>query len=75
MADMLPMPIPDAPTGPLRHMVDWVQDRFLPGTTDFTTARWIVFLAVVLGSVVLGRFGVSLLSRESGSSRRRRRIP
>ena len=61
MAAILPVPIPESPSGPLRHLVDALQDRFFPGAMDTTTARWIAFLLIVLVSVVFGRFGVSLI--------------
>jgi MscS family membrane protein len=60
MAVLLPVQVPDVPTGPLRVLVNWIQDRFFQGTMDMSTARWVAFLLVVLTSVVIGRFGVSL---------------
>jgi MscS family membrane protein len=61
MAVILPVQVPEVPIGPLRHLVDWLQQRFFPGAMEETTARWIAFLLIVLGSVIFGRFGVSLL--------------
>jgi MscS family membrane protein len=60
MAALLPVPIPAVPIGPLQRLVEWLQDRFFPGAMDFTTARWIAFLILVLFSIVMGRFGVAL---------------
>ena len=61
MAVILPVQVPEVPSGPLRHLVDWLQQRFFPGAMEETTARWIAFLLIVLGSVIFGRFGVSLV--------------
>lgn len=60
MAALLPVPIPSVPVGPLQRLVEWLQDRFFPGAMDFTTARWLAFLILVLFSIVMGRFGVAL---------------
>jgi MscS family membrane protein len=60
MAALLPVPIPAVPIGPLQRLVEWLQDRFFPGAMDFTTARWIAFLILVLFSILMGRFGVAL---------------
>jgi MscS family membrane protein len=61
MAALLPVQVPAVPIGPLQRMVEWLQDRFFPGAMDFTTARWLAFLILVLASVVMGRFGVALV--------------
>jgi MscS family membrane protein len=61
MAVILPVQVPDVPTGPLRGLVNWIQDRFFQGAMDMSTARWVAFLVVVLASVVIGRFGVTLV--------------
>jgi MscS family membrane protein len=60
MAALLPVPIPAVPIGPLQRLVEWLRDRFFPGAMDFTTARWLAFLILVLFSIVMGRFGVAL---------------
>jgi MscS family membrane protein len=61
MAALLPVPLPVAPLDAPQRLVEWLQERFFPGAMDFTTARWIAFLLIVLVSIAVGRFGVALL--------------
>ena len=61
MAALIPVQVPAVPIAPLQRLVEWLQDRFFPGAMDFTTARWIAFLILILGSIVMGRFGVALI--------------
>jgi MscS family membrane protein len=61
MAVLLPVQVPDVPSGPLRGLVNWIQDRFFQDAVDMSTARCVAFLVVILTSVVVGRFGVTLL--------------
>jgi MscS family membrane protein len=61
MAVPIPVEVPAAPPGPLQRLVDWLQVTFFPGAMDTTTARWLVFLLIILVSIIVGRFGVGLL--------------
>ena len=61
MAALLPVPLPVAPLAAPQRLVEWLQERFFPGAMDFTTARWLAFLLIMLVSVAVGRFGVALI--------------
>jgi MscS family membrane protein len=63
MKPILPVEVPSAPTGLLEQLIQWLQARLFLGTADDSTARWIVFLAIILVSILVGRFGVSLVFR------------
>jgi MscS family membrane protein len=57
----IPIEVPAAPTGLLRHFVDWLRARFFPDAMEAATARWVAFLILILAAVLVGRFGVRLV--------------